>query len=113
MGAMRAVFSYLLLVLAIIGGANFSKLTLSRKGLELLSETVYGETRPLMGSWTLEILLHPAVAYAVIVLLVFLVAKEFFIRTGGAKLAINTVAFLMVTFFSAVYVLALNFPAIA
>lgn len=108
---MKKLSNYVALFTALLLGAAFCGSTLDQYGLELLSESVYGEARPLMGSEFLDFVLQPAVAYAVIAGLVVVALKEFVIRTISTRLKINLAALAITALLWAVYMSAVYAPA--
>lgn len=76
----------MVLVGNLIGLIQFA---LSRESVMSLSNGMYDPGQPIMGSWVLDIFLHPSVAVLLGLFLVALIVKEFILKRFRKRVLIN------------------------
>lgn len=105
-GVIGQIVSLVLLLKATAAGAGISYQLITHNLIRHVSTVTFGNHKegPLMGSYLIHILLHPAVGYAIAALTVFLIIKEFLSYSLTRKIFFNLTGLFVAAFFSAVYV---------
>lgn len=110
---MKHLGSYLALALALLFSTHvFIITTTSRETFVELSSSAFGPNSPLMNSWFLDIFLRPATGYAVAVIAIAVLIKEFFLKPFRRRLILNLLALVGFAGLSLAFVWSLYAPAL-
>jgi len=102
---LKKIGNLVLLAFTLVTTFSISVLLITQDGLRTVSTEVYGYSpeAPLMGSYLVEVVLHPVIGYALAAFMVFLVVKEFRMEDLRRRVLLNLTGFVITVFFSITY----------
>lgn len=102
---LKKLGNLVLLALTLVTTFSISVLLITHDGLRAVSTDVYGYSPndPLMGSYWVEVLLHPAIGYALAASMVLLIVKEFRMQDLRRRVLLNLGGLTITVFFSGTY----------
>lgn len=110
---LKRLGNMLLILAQLLSGFALSAIMFSRETYRDISRNIFAQPDPIMGSPLLDVLIRKELAFVVLLILLGVLAKEFYIKSFSRRVVINMSGFVGLMLLSFVVVWLLYTPATA